>query len=49
MEMGEELRHCLPFPIAFAWVIGAVDAVLDAFFSRATTETACLTTSVYVV
>ncbi len=49
MEMGKELRHCLPCPEAFTWVIGAVDAVLDTFFSRAMTDIACLTTGVHVV
>jgi hypothetical protein len=49
VEMGEDLRDCLPCPMGFTWVIGAVDAVFDAFFSRATAETACFTTCVYVV
>lgn len=49
MEMGEELRYCLPGSITFAWIIGAVGAVLNAFFSRATTQIACLTTRIYVV
>jgi hypothetical protein len=49
MEMGKELRYCLACPKAFAWVIGAVDAVLEAFFSCATTDIACFTSGVYVV